>query len=378
MDANLYIEPQARPATDFIVGPEQRGDRTLLFAEGERPRLPVRGWVQFLLDLGHAWASSNAGKRRIGLVSMPCDSPAAGLVALGALRRFLEVPAANDTSRHVERMEEARKNYLSKCKRYCMNKRCEPEVIRCGLRRRILIRTHEYPTQKFHFMDRSDALGFWVEEENDGDKKRVRAADGRRGGPLRTPIFKSKLSEWFLDGEPPLQGGGGSVLPDAHLYEALADASPVIPRNLAASHSALCLAGRVMGEHATRTMLEQARFFTRGRGASVAQLLSIHSWTPETISRTCFFNKRIDQFDRWAGPPLVAVADGDATFVEIVNRDEFRGAHLIGVYDRTRDHDTLERLREQWSTLRQWYDEDHELDSLEPPRGIGLAVIKAR
>lgn len=73
------------------------------FADDRRwQRLPE--WVLFLLRFGYDWLGSDLAARKISLVSMPCDSAASGLIALGAMRRRFTIAGANDSIAHYQRI----------------------------------------------------------------------------------------------------------------------------------------------------------------------------------------------------------------------------------------------------------------------------------
>jgi hypothetical protein len=67
----------------------------LLFSEYGHKWQALPDWVEFLIHFGYRWHRNNLQQRRIALISMPCDSAAAGLISLGALIRDLENPDSN-------------------------------------------------------------------------------------------------------------------------------------------------------------------------------------------------------------------------------------------------------------------------------------------
>ena len=76
------------------------------FSEAGSEWRGVPEWAFFLIEFGFAWLAEPHPSRRIALVSMPCDSAAAGLIALGAMRRCLEFDDANDAGSHYQRLQE--------------------------------------------------------------------------------------------------------------------------------------------------------------------------------------------------------------------------------------------------------------------------------
>ena len=62
---------------------------------------------------------------------MPCDSPAAGLISLGALIRDLKNPRANAFHGHAESIKRYAEQFLGHCKD-CQFDPCNPELKNCG------------------------------------------------------------------------------------------------------------------------------------------------------------------------------------------------------------------------------------------------------
>jgi len=79
-------------------------ERSLHFSEANSPWQVIPQWAEFLIKCGYIWGDTVPSRRRIGVISMPCESAAAGLVALGAMRRRLTVDGANDSISHYQRI----------------------------------------------------------------------------------------------------------------------------------------------------------------------------------------------------------------------------------------------------------------------------------
>jgi hypothetical protein len=80
------------------------GKLRMQFSEANGAWQVIPRWADFLIRLGFEWPEGESETRRIGLISMPCDSAAAGLIALGAMRRRLELDDANDLTAHFQRI----------------------------------------------------------------------------------------------------------------------------------------------------------------------------------------------------------------------------------------------------------------------------------
>lgn len=100
------------------------------FSEYNSEWKPVPPWVEFLIKFGYEWRREPKGSRRIALISMPCDSAAAGLIALGAMVRDLADSNANDVAGHYDKLLQYARQYLKSCNP-CVFK-CKPQLSQCG------------------------------------------------------------------------------------------------------------------------------------------------------------------------------------------------------------------------------------------------------
>ncbi|HUR32245.1 MAG TPA: hypothetical protein VM032_00505, partial [Vicinamibacterales bacterium] len=201
---------------------------------------------------------------------MPCESAGAGLVALGAIRHRLALDHANDSLSHFQRIKR-------------LAGRLEGETF---------LRHQKYKGR--FLLDGMDQRGLvWVRREPAG------AGDTTtHSGPPRIAILASNANDWRFEREAPTQAIQGGGLPYLGFYEQLIDgaASP-LESNLKQSDSGVCLAGRVTGESASRSLFAGLRFESHGQVADLAQLLTVHRWSPDTVSRVTFFNSRTGQLD---------------------------------------------------------------------------------
>lgn len=310
-------------------------------ANGEWRRVPK--WASFLIEFGFAWLATPPPSRRIALVSMPCDSAAAGLIALGAMRRFLELDDANDVGSHYQRLLEIARNHSEGVSLRCANmKGC------------------------FVFDDFDSNGNPMVKQLNSKSSRRVN-------------ITRSSAINWCISGEAPVAVLNGQQVPNSQYYAHLVkQGGDIRPSNLSRSHSQVCLAGRGVGEAPTRSCTADIRFRVDGCEANLSQLLTVQSWMPGTISRVRFYNARTKEFDRQAGRPQVVIADGDTSFLRVVDGADFEHSDVVGVIHRTMERGRLEAVGTKVESLRQWYSQDSSiLDGLpERPRGIGISVLK--
>src|SRR5688500_700029 len=118
---------------------------------------PVSKWVGFFVRLGYGWPAVQPRPRRIALVSMPCDSAAAGLVAFGALLRDLCHPRANDIDCHYYRLWYYARQYLENCQK-CELSKCDPQISGCGQLKEVTgkVRSATHPHGTYQIFERTN------------------------------------------------------------------------------------------------------------------------------------------------------------------------------------------------------------------------------
>ena len=323
----------------------------MLFSEGDQPWRPVPLWADFLLKCGFWWCDQTVSARRIGLISMPCDSAGASLVALGALRRRLSNAEATELGSHFQRIHR-------------LSAQGAPNI---------LLRNAKY-RGRFVLGRRTSEI-VWANKES------LAVGEADHSGPPRLAILASNANEWSFDGEPPVQLVEGAETSYGAIYDALLpSAEPIQPANLRCSDSGLCIAGRVAGEGPSRAIAANIRVQQDECIVGLDQLLTIHAWSPNTISRTAFFNSRLGQFDRRVAAPRLVVADGEAAFLRVLDAQEFKHSDVLGVVQRTIERDRLEAIGVKMSGQRQWYTEDVSMDHLlrsKPPR-VSVLCLRQR
>jgi hypothetical protein len=316
------------------------------FSESDLQFPGVPPWAEFLIAFGLRWGQGVAGSRRVAIVSMPCDSAGAALVALGALRFRLGLADANQLDGHFQRIQRA----------------ADAQTGDVFLR-------HNLDRGRFLLRGRRNDGTVYVEQY-----------PSPKGGPLRKPILPELAASWTFDGEAPIQVLQGREIPHRAFYDAITDAPPIVPANLHRSDSGLCLAGRVTGETASRNTATEVRFHIGTATADLTELLTVHAWSPGMVSRTLFFNSRTRQFDRGAGATRLVVADGDQAFLKAVGAPPFQHSDVIGVIHRAVERERLEALAIKMGELRQWYDVD--ADSMNrlpaPPRAVTYSVLRRK
>jgi hypothetical protein len=301
--------------------------------------------MRWLLDIGFQWTSEprNPSRgRRVALLSMPAESPAAGLLALGALVGDMSRPDANDIHGHHEALQRNARQYIQHC-RSC-RARCHPDKTGCGFL--------SPASERLRRHEGSGSLSIVGLGADPSGAPFIEAKE--KGASVR--IFAGATKNLRIDGEPPYLVGtvAGSLAHDA--YAAIFPQAKILRPNLGSSHAGVCLAGRPAGPDATRFGLATLTFHAGSRTMPLPALLTIASWMPPgTVSRMTYFNTRTGRMDRPAPPPDLVIADGDTAFLEVLRRPEFGRCDVLGVVHRCSDRMALEEVRDGLAGLRQWY-----------------------
>jgi hypothetical protein len=91
-----------------------------------------------------------------------------------------------------------------------------------------------------------------------------------------------------------------------------------------------------------------------------------------------FFNTRTQELDRNAGLIRLVVADGDAAFLRVLERQEFRTSDVVGVIHRAVERDRLDSIGFKIAELQQWYTTDVSMNNVIPPVAPGITTIFLR
>jgi hypothetical protein len=226
-----------------VASGDIRQPMTALFSEAGLDWRPISRWAEFLIQLGYRWPIATPGQRRIALVSMPCDSAAAGLIALGALIRDLRNNTATNVGGHYDALLRYARQYIKSCRNCDM--RCKPELKRCG-----------YSSEATGLVRDKNKKLYRISESTDFEHRRLVVAIERG----TWAVWPKRATDLQIDGQPrPRLISAAGVLP-AHAYTAIINGAVIYPDNLRESHSGLCLAGRVAGEIASQKAFASVRF----------------------------------------------------------------------------------------------------------------------
>lgn len=338
----------------------------MLFSESNRPWEPVPRWAESFVRLGYEWPNAAIQVRRISLISMPCDSPAAGLIALGAMIRDLGSPSANDIDAHYDSLLRYAKQHLDDC-RDCELERCNPEEKGCGHAKKAdgWVRSAANPRER--------AV---VSDETNFERRELAWQDG---SVTWRPTVNGAL-RWHIDDEPPTQVRESAGILSHAAYAALVNGARILPENLRRSFSGLCFAGRASGESRSREVCGAVRFRDGDFEYGLDELLTVYGWSYSDVSRVTFFNSRTEQLDRSTASPALVVADGGDSFLRVSSATRFQRSDVIGVIHRTMERERLEALGEKMTSLRQWYVQDEDMLCGLPviPPGVSISILRRR
>lgn len=334
------------------------------FAENNGDWMAVPAWVDFFIHFGYSWRRSTHQGRRVALISMPCESPGAGLLALGSMISDLGNDEANDSNSHKKELFKYADQYLNHC-RGCDLEKCDPELRQCGYTEKStgIIRSIRRPNHLYFVSDKTDCRG-----------ERLFLVD-KKGGNERE-IAREYIFNLHADGLPPFMSTSGETGLSGAIYQDLCQDAHILPANLRCSYSGVVLAGRAKGESNTKAAYESVHFCNDTESYTLAELLAIHEWADTKVSRTGFFNVRNEVLNHAAGQPELIVADGDASFLKSI--DMFKKSDVIGVIDRSLDRDRLEMIGQKVAALKCWYQTDTQVLELlpTPVPGITVAILK--
>ncbi len=335
------------------------------FSEAGEEWRDIPPWVSYLIRFGYSWQPASRS-RRVAFLSMPCDTPAAGLISLGALIHGLGDPDANDEAGHFSGLSRFTRQYSASC-RTCKI-RCDPSEKGCGYTERASGIVRDKDGRRYQVVESIDHPIFGP------------AIKCAREGETRY-LLSNYAREWHIEAQVALGTNAGAAAPLCDAYSSIVPSAVTLPGNLSRSYSGICLAGRSRGESSSREVMATIRFASAGKQHNLADLLSIDDWSAsDSVSRISFYNSRTGHVDRFGCAPSLVVTDGDSSLLRVLDESRFQNSDVIGVFERTLDRDRLEAIGSRLAELRRWYEEDPEsAKSLAPaPPGIGLAILRRR
>ena len=345
-DFGNYFTSDTTKDSQFLSNFCKKFSDMAIFSDSSEEFSQFPDWVNFLLSFGYRWPTKKTMSRRIALISMPCDSPAAGLVSLGALISDLKNQNTNENDGHYESILRYAKQYLLYCKDCQM--RCNPKDKNCGY-------THEAKG----WLNHNQQGKHKISDTTDLEKNKLVVLQSKGQRWWQNPDY---ILDWQIEDEPPPDSVSSEEGLPYEVYSQIIDGVSFYEKNFSRSYSGLCFAGRSMGKSSVRDICESFRIMIGSNIYTLSELLTIQEWKlSNKISRMTFFNSRTKEMDRRFINPHLVVADGSDCFLEILKRKEFQGSDVIGVIHRTIDREKLEEVFDKLSELKQWYGNDTEI-----------------
>jgi len=310
-------------------------------------------------------------KRRISIISMPCESPSAGLVALGALIGDLGKEDANDVDAHFEKIASYGKQYLGSCKE-CTNI-CYPEIQNCGHQK------HSTGELRSPFLNREKVKITNVLKDSIQWSKKTNRRNGEQKYAIVT-ANREKIKKYHIEDEPPVLWAESMKKLPHHLYNELITGTSFLTKNLSSTYSGLCFAGRVGGEKASFEICSSVKLRYGHEEFLLSEVMSISAWTKETVSRMSYFNTRTMDLDRKVGFPHLIVADGSSAFHKAIDYPEFRDSHILAVIKRTDTRTNHDLVSLKLASIGQWYALDNNIleGLITLPKGITMTNLQRK
>ncbi|AZD79035.1 hypothetical protein [Pseudomonas chlororaphis] len=330
----------------------------------------VPKWVAAALGLGYRWRQSGISARRIGLLSMPLESEAAGLIALGALRRDLERTTAN----HVD-------TYFDFLLQAC-GKRMALNMLREDSSGDFLwdVRNAVDDT-RWRFVAYDDDLTAIVLE--DATHRSVIKCKGKSipnpNGACRCYIMRDNAIDWQLRDCPlPQISLDGKTLDPSAYIDLPGCVGSILEANLCRSYDGLVL----VGQGAARESAYMQKFYAAGfrrvdHLLPLGDLLTLHHNEQKYIRRLRFFNERALQSET-IPPACLIVADGISAL--LCADKQFPDSDIIGVCNRDAPVEAILQLKGWLNNIARYYiDADTSYCLVgEAPAGMLLRVLQRR
>jgi hypothetical protein len=342
---------------------------SLLFSENKLKWTPIPKWAEFMIKLGCSFSlKAEKNKKRISIISMPCESPSAGLVALGALIGDLGKEDANDVDAHFEKIASYGIQYLESCKK-CTNV-CYPEIQNCGYQK--------YSTGELRspFLNREKVKITNVLKDSIQWRKKTKRRNGEQMYAIVT-ANRAKIIKYHIEDEPPVLWAESMKKLPHHIYNELLTGTSFLAKNLSTTYSGLCFAGRVGGEKASFEICSSVHLRYGHEEFPLSEVMSISAWTKETVSRMSYLNTRTMELDRKVGCPHLVVADGSSAFLKAIDYPEFRNSNILAVIKRTDTRTNHDLVSLKLASIRQWYAMENNIleESITIPKGITMTTF---
>lgn len=330
----------------------------------------VPTWAATALSLGYRWSLGGGNARRIGLLSMPCESEAAGLIALGALRSDLERKTANHVDTHFDLLlRTCRERIAAK-----MRSEASPEELSWDVRNSV-------DDTRWRFVAFNGELDAIVLE-----KATYRPFVKSKGKSIPNPhgvctryIMRGNAIGWQLRDCPlPQLPPDGKALEYSEYRDLPGCVGPILEANLRRSYDGLVLVGQGAARDSSYMQkLYAAGFATADRRFSLGDLLTLHHSERKYIRRLRFLNEKVHQ-DEAVHAAWLVVADGISAL--LCAERLFPASDIIGVCNRDASVEANLQLKDWRNNIIRYYTDTDASYCLsgEMPAGMLLRVLQRR
>ena len=297
----------------------------------------VPKWAEEMITLGYTWENDRSPwKKRVFFISMPCETVAAPLFALGVLRKDLERINTNNIDGHFDLLMRARGNYLDN-----------------NIDQACLLDSNNKKF-KFHDVKKDDVCLSVIPASYKKIIKKNNKQIVNPHGPCCSYITKEIAKHWRLEGQPIIQTQQlNNVLNEAD-YNLIPNCLGSIENmNLSRSYSGVLLIGDGKGLDSIYMKEIFNIIFCNGSiEVSLGDLLTLGP-NMNGVKRIEFCNQKniAQQNDSYK----LIIADGAMAFLKSL--DHFKNSDVVGLYSRDEPIETLELLSNKLQEIKRFYKE---------------------
>lgn len=329
-------------------------------------------WVRISIDLGYKWRMSTQDKRRITFISMPCDTPTAGLIALGAIRADLSNSEANNTDGHF-------KSIIQACTE-SLNKRTSDITDNQNERPWDIRNTQDDTTWLFAECNSHAGIVYVKDSGYRPFVKRKGKKVANPSGQCTSSIFPHNALRWQLKDHPLPVAESNSQFPlDKELYNDLGRFdSEILDTNLYTSYDGIILVTKSASEHSNyMKKLALTGFIRNDNSYVLPELLTISSDQKHHLMRLRVISETKLEPETHAHSKLI-IADGVNAFINAESK--YPASDIIAILNRSGSPDSLEQLKDWVTSKERYYSKSRQNDLSEEsiPKEILVRVLERK
>ncbi len=331
-----------------------------MYFEAGKSYNKVPSWVSSAVRLGYNWDRERPErKRRVGVISMPCNSVCPALVSLGLLRNDLERETANNANGHYDVLFRAAEIYLS-------NPASDT----------VLIHNQGKKTTKWRFKSTEDSGIFVLAGHKENVRKNGKLVPNPNG-PVTSLITKGNAHEWRLEGDPVVESNAEGALLQGDYSAIPGCGGAIISENLRRSYSysgVLLVGGGKDRSSSYMKNIYEAGFGDVVERKTLGELLTLHA-SVNMVKRLNFCNQI--NIDTQGKDYYLVIADGAQAFLKSLQY--FRSSDVLGIFSRDEPAENLINVAEKLADLERYYrpiDELREKDI--SPKVIEYRLLEER